>query len=285
MKLSNAMSLAVLICSASPAIGTTYYLEKFTCPIGGEKFTANVVGSNSTFGQRPDGRAYSPLPVDPIVECPKNGLLLIEEKFTPEELATLDAAIALPEYQAMRTSETQHYRAWWLMTKLMREPYQVAWQLQQASWESDNDVDRKVRYQVAFVAAATGLKRNAENADAWMMYQVRAANALRELGHFDISITLLDRIDKPEFLPTNAENAGFAREFIAGLRILAHEKNPASEPANLIPNSQAAYRCEIAVPPLTPVEAEVCVKPELAGARKQARHWIEEDKKQKKSDH
>ena len=269
--------LAVLAVLAWPgaAQATTFIEDKFVCPVGGEKFKAAVVASYSSWGQRPDGRAYGTLPIPPIVECPGNGLLLIEESFTPTELAILNEAVPSPEYQGMRTTETPRYRAWWLLTKLGRDPYQTAGQLLMASWESDGNWDRKVRYLAAYVAAATGLKRDAEHAGPWLWLNLRAANALRELGYFDKALALLERLDRPEYLPSDPEQLAGANELIAGLRQLAQEQNLANEPANLIPDRYAGLRCEMAVPPLTAVEVAVCDKPEMAEFRKAARKLLD----------
>lgn len=267
-----------------PAAATTVFPTKITCPVGGEVFDGYAIGSWSSFGQRPDGRGYGTLPVYPLQECPGNGFVIFDETFTPDERTALAAAVASPEYRALRTSETPHYRAWWLIDRIGRNPYQATWQLLQASWESDENFDRKVRYQAAFIAAATGLKRDDEHADHWTLYQVRAANALRELGYFDKAAALLDRIDKPEFLPADADDAKGAKELIAGLRTLIVEANPVSTPANLIPDREAAQRCEIAIPPLTPIELTVCSKPEIAKLRKQAREWLDKEMRRREKD-
>lgn len=276
----RALLALFLIATASPAAATTWFEEKFTCPIGGEKFTARVVGSNTTFGSRPDGKSYSPLPIYPITECPKNGLLLFDEKFSPADLAILEPAIASAEYQAMRAAETPRYRVWWLMKKLGRDPYATAWQLMQASWESDGNFDRKVRYQAAYIAAATALKPDPAKLPVWGIYQARAANALRELGHFDKALELIDRIDKPEYLPAEADNAKYARQYLNNLRVLIGEKNPFNEPVTMVEQYSAARRCELAEPPLSPSEVTACAAPDLAEPRKQARKWVEEERKQ-----
>jgi hypothetical protein len=277
--------LAISLCvAAEPAMATTFYPQTFTCPVGGEKFKANVVASYSTWGRAPDGRPYGTLPVHPIVECPKNGLLLVEEKFSAEDLVILEVVVNSPEYQALRTTETPHFRAWWLLTKLQRDPYRLAWEQLQSTWETDENWERKVRYQAAFIAAATSLKRDEEHAGAWLAYNLRAANALRELGHFDKALALLSRIDKPEYLPPESEDAQLVKDLISGLRTLTLEANPVSEPANLIPDSNAAMRCEWATPPLSAVELTACAKPELKRLRDEARKQIDTASKRGKKE-
>jgi len=105
--------ILVIALWSNTAAATTHFEESFTCPIGSEEFKANVVMSSSTRGQRPDGRPNSSFPVYPIVECPANGLLLIKEAFTEDELAVLAVAIASAEYQSLRETDTPHYRVYW----------------------------------------------------------------------------------------------------------------------------------------------------------------------------
>jgi hypothetical protein len=254
-----ALALAGAASVASGPLGaTTTFEQDFTCPVGGETFKGQVVASSSSWGQRPDGRSYGTLPIYPIVECPGNGFPLFDEEFTPAEIAMLEQAVASAEYQAMRASETPHYRTWWLAQKIGREPQQLISSLLQATWESDDDWERKARYQAAFIQAATGWARTDENARMWFWYNLRAANALRELGHFDQAAMLLDRIDRPDRLPTDASQLAGARKLIAGLRSLVAEQNPVPEPANLVPERIAAYRCVAHRVPLTPSEEAAC---------------------------
>lgn len=256
--------------------------EKFVCPVGGEKFKGYVVASYTSWGNRPDGRAYGTLPVHPIVECPKNGMLLFDDNFTAPELQILESVVPSAEYQAMRNTETPHFRAWWLMEKVGRDPYALAWQLLQASWESDADWERKVRYQVAFVNHASKLKLGNQptdkDKDLWFMYKLRTANALRELGHFDKALALLAELDKPEFLPLDPKEAEGAKKFIENLRLLCKEGNPSPEPANMIPADYAAYRCESAGEGLTASERPICDDPKLVPQRAKARKELDRRK-------
>lgn len=278
MKSRYVLGLFLIGFLSAPSAATTWSEEKFVCPVGGEKFKARVVASYSTWGSRPDGRGYGTLPIVPIVECPGNGMLLIDEAFTPAELQTLNAVVPSSEYQAMRLTETPHYRAWWLMSKLGRNPYEQAWQLLQASWESDENWDRKVRYQVAFVNHALNLKRDdptsGERGSLWVLYNLRAANALRELGHFDKALVLLDKLDKPEFIPVDPEEAKGMRHYIDALRALIKEENPSPEPATMVPDFVAAVRCEMAGDAITASERPICEDPKLAPMRKDAREFL-----------
>lgn len=277
--------MALLVGASTPAGATTFAQKDFVCPVGGEKFTADVIMSSTSWGQRPDGRPYGTLPVYPIVECPGNGLLLVQEEFPPDDIARLGPLVAADEYQAMRRTETPHYRAWWLLAHLQRDPYTLASFLLQASWETDEDLARKARYQAAFVAAATGLKPAPDKAEAWFVLNLRAGNALRELGYFDKAAEVLGRIDKPEFMPKDAPTATAIRTFIAGLQTLIAEQNPTPEPAGLLPKFEAARRCGAGAALLSPSEVTACNDPKLAEPRKQIRKALDEERKHKpKSD-
>lgn len=242
----------------TPAQATTTIEQEFTCPVGGEKFASSVIASHTSWGQRPDGRRYGTLPIHPIVECPGNGFLLFEETFTPEDIAVLEPLVASAEYQAMRSAETPNYRVWWLRSKLARDPLDLTSSLLRASWESDHGIARKARYQAAFVAAATALQRTDADAQTWFWFNARAANALRELGRFDEAVALLDRIDRPDILPTDPDQREGARSLIDGLRKLVAEQNPAAEPANLIPPREAAIRCVVPQAALSASEQSAC---------------------------
>lgn len=236
---------------------TTWVEVEHTCPIGGEEFTALEVASNSYFGSRPDGKPYSPLPVTPIPECPGNGLLLFDE-FSQAELNLLESAITSQEFAALRAVDTPRYRTAWLMERIGEADTDIAYQRLVAIWEADGNTDLKIRYQAEFVTFATGIPRTEDNAGAWLLVNARAANVLRELGYWEESLTLIDRINLPAYMPEDAEETAGIAEYFAGLRALVAERNYSPEPANMIPETEAIFRCGIAVPELTASEWPVC---------------------------
>lgn len=257
---------ASLVLSAPGSMATTWAEVTIKCPIGGEKFKTSSMASNSYFGQRPDGRPYSPMPVTPLFECPGNGFVMYKEKFSKDDIARLAPLVASAEYQAMRQTETQHYRAWWLMEQVGASRLGRITNLMVAGWESEDNAPRKARYQAALVTAVNAFDRDPASPDDWFWLNLRAANALRELGRFDESAAKLDAIDKPELLPTDEDQLGPANRMIAGIRALNADRNGASEPANLIPARMAIERCKQAG--LSPAELSACsgdeVKAEMA---------------------
>lgn len=252
------VSFAIFL--AAPANATTFVEQKFDCPIGGKKFRAKVVASNITFGQRPDGKPYSPLPVYPIVECPDNGFLLFDEEFSDEELAVLAEAVASSEFQQMRLSDTQHFRAAWLQKKAGRDAVSQISSLLQASWETDHDQARKERYQAEFINMVMRLQRTEENSNQWFWYNLRAINAMRELGYFSEALTRLEFVMTPEHLPPDAKEAGNGRFLAKELQLLLEQQNHFAEPANLVPPHIAMFRCLVPKSPLTSAEIDACQK-------------------------
>lgn len=259
----SAAALTLLIGTAHmPARATTFFPQSFTCPVGGERFESPVMASNSTFGQRPDGKPYSPMPVAPIVECPGNGLLLYQEKFSNEEVRKVKPLIASADYQAMRARETQYYRLWWLRKQMGDTPEDLAFTLLVASWETDGDAPRKARYQQAFVDAVRELGTGTPARDRFRL-DLRAANALRELGAFDAAGQMLDRLAAEAASVEDADERSASSRLIDGLRALVAEKVTVSEPVNLIPDDLAIFPCVVRRATLAPVEQRVCDTPAI----------------------
>lgn len=256
-------------CLTQLSQATTFAPVSRTCPIGGEKFKSSEMMSNSYFGERPDGKPYSPMPVSPIPECPKNGFLLFDEDFSKPEIATLTAIVDSNEYQTMRNTETPYYRAWWLLSHSGRNNrIAEASLLLRASWETDEMPDRKRRYQAAFVSATTALVPGEAQDTRWFWLNLRASNALRELGDFDAASALLDRLDRDELLPINREERQGARRLIEGLRILVKDRSIASEPLALVPNQIAVYLCKDGR--VDAAERERCSEPDMVAAVRSA---------------
>jgi len=253
--------LAALAAVPAPALATTVFPQDFTCPIGGEKFQDIVVGSYSSWGSRPDGRRYGTLPWVPLPKCPGNGFLLFKDDFTPEEIAILTPMVESAEYQALRDAETQHYQLWWLMRALPdTDPARLASALLVASWQADGDPARKTRYQQAFIKAAEALPTDSED---WFIYNLRAANARRELGEFDAAEARIAALDAaPEGTPQDPDERAYLEQFITGLRALVAERNAAAEPTNLIPPREAVERCIGDSADLSATERDACATPD-----------------------
>lgn len=262
MTFRKTLLAASAIVLSSAAHATTVVRQNFVCPVGGEKFTANVIASMTSWGQRPDGRRYGTTPIVPLTECPGNGFVYFEEKLNESDAQKLAPLVEGSDYQALRKSDRQHFRAWWLMDRLGRDPLDTAWMLLVASWESDDDPPLKKRYQRAYVDALARISPTADKRGDWFWMNLRAVNALRELGEFDKSNSLLATLDRPDMMPTDKDELEGARYLIDGLKALNADRNAKSEPTNLIPPRIAAEICGDD-PKLTQAEVKACGGPEI----------------------
>lgn len=249
--------LAAVSLTSAPSSATTFVEEDFVCPIGGEKFTASVVASNSGFGARPDGKPYSPLPVYPVTECPDNGFLIFKKEWTDDELAALEEAIKTEEFQRIRKEETTYYRLWWLQKQINGDAVTLASNLMVAGWETDFNLPRKQRYQQAFVDAVSATAK-VDNAEDWFWLNLRAANAQRELGQFDKSQAAFANLETEIAIAGDEETQSYVKEYIGGQISLIADQNTASEPANLVGESNAAMRCAVFEAELTASEKPIC---------------------------
>jgi len=257
--------VAIALASAAPA--TTLFEQKFVCPVGGEKFKAMVIGSMTTWGQRPDGMPYGTTTIVPLTECPGNGFVFFEEKFEKADVERLTPLVTGAEYQSLRLTDTPYFRAWWLMNRLGRDPYDTAQTLLVASWEGGPDLSRKARYQRSFVASVDALPMSAAKKSDWFWLSLRSANLFRELGDFDKSTALLVKIDQPDTLPTDKDSLEDARYMIDALKLLNADRNAKSEPTNLIPPMVALDYCAASTG-LTPAEVSACKGPAIDKARR-----------------
>lgn len=214
--------------------------QQMTCPVGGERFIHQTTASYTTFGQRPDGKPYGswrfPLA---LPECPKSGLVMYRA-FTRDERARLPALLADPVFVDLRRDQTAYYRAAWLEHALQPRSSVTAWLLLNASWEADDDSLRKARYQDEFVDAVTILGPDAAPMERFDL-QVRAANALRELGRFDQAAAALKAVPR-QALDGDPDRPVWTA-FLNGMDRAIARADRSPEPLDLIPARIAAEYC------------------------------------------
>jgi hypothetical protein len=282
---------------AAPASSTTFYEEKFTCPIGGEKFKAQSIMSHSSWGQQPDGMPMGSLmgPV-PMVECPKNGLILFEE-FDNPTIEKLKPLIADPEFQALRKTESQYYRLWWLFNKLGRDPRQQAWLMIQASWEAAADPEKRNQYQQRYSDMIMNLPRKDDADWDWVYLQARAANALRETAQFDAAKALIARLPLAQLAVvapepninekgknqweqiTNQDAIDAAEQrnswvkYFKDISDLIENQVTTAKPITMLPLQYARYACENDLKALSDFEKTYCGSPIFIAA-------VEKDKRE-----
>lgn len=258
MRIHLLAALALLASSAAPAPAHAGYpiRVKMRCPVGGEQFTHTTTASMSTWGERPDGKPYGSwtFPIA-LPECPTNGLVVFREEFSRAEKATLRRLIADPAYRALRSTDTPYYRAYWLEGRLEPESVEATWLLLRAIWEAEEGSDRRARYLREFAQQAEAAPSTTE---FWIMLQLRAVNARRELGEFDAARARLAALPAPPEPPAavagESEEAAWARQeavdqaegvaaYRTRLQMLVDRADASIAPLDMLPEREVAERC------------------------------------------
>ena len=191
-------ALLLTAASASAALALTMSKQDFTCPIGGEKFTTDVVNSHTQFGirldLRPIGAMLSPIPL-PV--CPGNGFVMFKNEFTPEDIKALEPIVLSDDYRQARKQHVDYYMVAFMRAKLGAEPLELARLYQRASWEAENRYASQnnqpyekpelvVQYRtLALQNLDAFLEKDQSYSTDWWTASVVAAELERLLGHFD----------------------------------------------------------------------------------------------------
>ncbi|RDE06447.1 hypothetical protein [Sphingomonas aracearum] len=268
--------LAMLIQAAAPVPGQEAQPQPLpplhggpapmTCPVGGESFSAWQPGAWSTYGERPDGRPYSYLPMPfPVPECPGNKLVVFD-KFSAEEIAQLPELLRSEEYRRLVVEDTAYYRAAWLAARLGRSAKESLGLLLTASWEGKDDLratdtaararERAVRYNAEFARRVAALP--ASEREVWM--DARAVNALREAGRFGAAESLR-MVTLRQYSVAARGNWTAYLERLAG-PIARRDRSP--EPLDAVPPQQVAFLCISREGSLNSFDAAFCARPEHA---------------------
>jgi len=255
--------------SAPAAPATT-----ITCPVGGAAFQYAPAAPAPTSGERPDGKPYGGSWPPPLPECPDNGLVLYKD-YSAAEAAKLEPLIAAEPYQALRKTDAQYYRAYWLMKEMGLPPEQYLWALLQASWQADDRPELRRRYLTEL--ADESAKAAPRPADLnWIGMEGRAVNALRELGRFDEALARLEKVPVKTLdvaAPTPGDQSAAARQarvkrgwfnYFTQMRTVLARKDPAVEPFELLPRSIALVRCLDDPAGFGEAQAAFCTKEQAA---------------------
>jgi hypothetical protein len=226
--------------------------EKMTCPIGGAAFTYAVKPAAPGIGLRPDGKPYgNGVYPTALPECPDNGLILYKD-YSAEEVEKLTPLVASESYQALR-SETQYYRAYWLMKAMGVESGRYLLALLEAAWQADDRPELRARYLAEFAEESAKVAPAPDDMN-WIGMEGRAINALRELGRFDdaaarLRALSLDAIQAP-VLDTGTEAAKRAAQvrqmwlgYFSGLKAAIARKDASIEPFDMVPRQLALSWC------------------------------------------
>lgn len=250
------LALFAALLLAPSAFGATPTVRKtMTCPIGGETFTYQQPVSSAALGSRPDGKPYgiSAAPA-PLPECPGNGLIFYKD-YTDDEVKILEPLVASEDYQALRKTDTQYYRAYWLMRQMGVGPEDYLWALLQASWQVDGKPELRARYLSELAALSAKVAPNPSDMD-WIGMEGRAINALRELGRFDEAEARLEKVPLagldvkvPEGPGASARAVAEAKAkrnwliFFRQLKTAISRRDSSTEPFDMIPRGIALGYC------------------------------------------
>ena len=146
--LSKAFGLIVL-CFSLNSVATTLTTEERICPLGGERFTVDVLASYSTFGQRLDLKTLGTYGTDPfrLVVCP-NGFVDFKKNYSEEEIISFTSLINSTSYQNSRSGNTDYYLLAKILEHAGAHKLNIGWTYLEASWEAENKRSHKkyVRY-------------------------------------------------------------------------------------------------------------------------------------------
>ncbi|MDB5693125.1 MAG: hypothetical protein JWO81_2188 [Alphaproteobacteria bacterium] len=280
--------LAFLALSPAAQAATPTVKRAMTCPIGGEAFDYQQPVSSAALGMRPDGKPYgtSAAPA-PLPECPGNGLVLYKD-YTADETKTLAPLVASDDYQALRRTDTQYYRAYWLMRQMGVGPEDYLWALLQAAWEAEGKPELRARYFGELAAASAKVPPNPADID-WIGMEGRSIDALRELGRFDEAAARLAKVPLARLdvaVPVGGGEKAVSEakvkrgwlSFFAQLKVAIARRDASIEPFDMIPRSVALGYCIDRTASLADQDRTFCAK-EQAGVEevRTARAKAEDD--------
>ncbi len=201
------LSISIAVSSTGPALSLTMAKQEFTCPIGGEKFTADVVGSHTQFGMRldlrPIGAMLAPIPL-PV--CPGNGFVMFKRQFTPEEIKAIETIVITEEYRQARRRHVDYYMVAFMRERLGATPIELARLYQRASWEAEGRYASEAKkppekpelvtqYRtLALQKFDVFLQQDQSYSTEWWTAAVIAAELERLLGRFDAAKERIARL-------------------------------------------------------------------------------------------
>lgn len=215
-----AIGLAVLLAGwAAPAAAMTFMKVDHVCPVGGERFSAQEMGSGTAFGHFLDGRLHGAIQSPwPLVSCPGNGFVIYKRDYSADEIKRLTAVVESDDYQRMRGRETSY----WLLARLLEAadapPQERAGALQRATWQAS-----PAQYPAYVQAAATAFARQCPDAadpaardEAWLYCQMLLGEWERRLSRFDSARTRFQRLQTlPQQLVLGEDRARAQRQYVA----------------------------------------------------------------------
>lgn len=247
--------IVLLACLAASAHATRPFQAQITCPVGGEQFTANLIGSGHAFARGLDLRPIGDGPAPwPIAQCPTNGLVLYKNKFSERELEKLQVLVPSADYQALRVPHTQYYLAAWLQRHLGESPALIASTLLQATWQANAQ-----QYSSYALAALEQYKLVLSQAELSPKARLRdsliAGELERRLARYDDAQTRFTKLkqelqpDAPELLVIDLQLKLIAERNSAPHAIPARKKPSSATPGSAQPLRDGAAPVQPTPPP------------------------------------
>lgn len=181
---------------AVPAAALTFVEVDYTCPITGEKFTAPTMASGTSFGSRLDFRKVGPIASPwPMVTCPSNGFPLFQEEFKTEQIETLKAFAATPEYKALVASHPVYYLVARLQRLLGYATEDIAFSLLYASWQAEANEQKALGYLEEALPLFQEVLEKQPPVDVRNVASLRflTVELHRRLGRFEQAAALLEK--------------------------------------------------------------------------------------------
>ena len=133
----------IILCFSLNSVATTFTTQERICPIGGERFTEEVIMSYSIFSRRldlkPEG-TYGTAPV-PLVVCP-NGFVDFKDKYSEAEIISFTSLVNSPSYQKLRSGNTDYFLLARIYEHAGVNKLHIGNTYHKASWEAENKRNR-----------------------------------------------------------------------------------------------------------------------------------------------
>jgi hypothetical protein len=190
----------VLLVGCGTALGETYELTEYVCPIDGTTFESQDAVSGFKSGMRLDLKPLGEIAAPwPIPVCPSDHFVVLE--YEPAEIEKLKSFIPSDEYQGYAS---KHKASYALLAKIRdflgAGPGEVGVAYLQASWEVEDRPDEHLEYlglSLQYIRLA--LEEHPEPTEESVHLELLTAELERRLGHFDAAERRLQRLEKVSF--------------------------------------------------------------------------------------
>jgi hypothetical protein len=197
------------------AQASTVATEKFVCPVGGEKFTAQMAMSGTAFGQYLDFKPYGPIfAPPPLPVCPGNKLVMYKT-FSPAEVVSLTAFLKSGHYLSKDRKHSPYYLAARLMRHLDEPQEKIARALLMSTWEADEPALYQEYAAEALKAFGMALEGNYDSRMGRLNDEVVAGELERRLGRFDEAGARFERLSREDLQPYHRKWIALQLQLIA----------------------------------------------------------------------